>query len=165
MATLIQELTNILQQQHEVYSKLLNIASQKKVAIIENNLPNLQKIIEQENLVIGKNFKLDKKREEIFFDIANVLNIKDVSLAKIIDAVKNQDGYEELVNIKKKLEDVLPKLKVLNDQNQELVKMSMEYIDYSINLIRLGTTGKSTYYDGLGNEIYDSENKMFDKKQ
>lgn len=165
MATLIEDLTSTLEQQCQVYSKLLDIASKKKVAIIENNLENLQSIIEQENLIIGRNFKLEKKRNEIFNDISSVLNIKDISLSKLLESIKNQDGYDSLLKLKSDIESTLPKLKVLNDQNQQLIQMSMDYIDYSMNLIRATNTGKPTYYDGLGNEIYDSDNKMFDTKQ
>lgn len=165
MATLIQDLTSVLQQQSQVYSDLLDIASTKKLAIIENNLEDLQKIIEAENSIIGKNFKLDKKRQELFNDMASVLNIKDVTLSNILNSIKNQEGYKDLLNIKNSIDDTLPKLKSLNDQNQQLIQMSMDYIDYSVNLIRAQNTGKPTYYDGLGNEIYDCDNKMFDAKQ
>lgn len=165
MASLIEELILTLDEQNKIYETLLEIASKKKVAIIENNIPNLQQIVAQENTIVGRNMRLDKKRIELFNDMKVVLNKKELTLSNIIEAIKGQEGEKQLIEIKEKSEDILPKLKVINDQNQELIRMSMEYIDYSMNLIRGGAMGTPTYYDSMGNEINFSDKKMFDAKQ
>lgn len=165
MASLIDDLINTLEEQNEIYEKLLEIASKKKVAIIENNIENLQEIVSKENTIVGRSLRLDKKRIELFNDMAIVLNKKDINLSDIILAMKGKECQNKLTQIKEKIQNVLPKLKILNDQNQELIKMSMDYVEYSMNLIRGGTSGIPTYYDSAGNEINGSEQKMFDAKQ
>lgn len=165
MASLIEELIETLEEQNKIYENLLEIASKKKVAIIENNIPNLQEIVAQENTIVGRNLRLDKKRSELFDDMGIVLNKKNANLSDIIEAIKGQEGEKSLIKIKEKAEDILPKLKNLNDQNQELIQMSMDYVEYSMNLIRGGATGKPTYYDSAGNEINVSDKKMFDARQ
>ncbi|MDE6357036.1 MAG: flagellar protein FlgN [Eubacteriales bacterium] len=165
MASLIEELIETLEEQNKIYETLLEIASKKKVAIIENNIPNLQEIVSQENTIVGRSLRLDKKRNELFDDMGVVLNKKNATLSDIIEAIKGQEGEKNLIKIKEKAEDILPKLKNLNDQNQELIQMSMDYVEYSMNLIRGGATGKPTYYDSAGNEINVSDKKMFDARQ
>ena len=165
MASLIEELITTLKEQSDIYEKILETASKKKVAIIDSNIKSLQEIIAQENTLVGKNLKLDKKRVELFKDMQIVLNKKDLTLSSIIENFKGQKEEKELIEIKEKISNILPKVKIINDQNQELIKMSMDYIDYSINLIRGGAMGKTTYYDSIGNEIDVSDKKMFDARQ
>ncbi len=166
MASLIKELIDTLTEQNNIYQSLLDIASKKKVNIIENNILGLQEFIKEENLLIGRNQRLDRKRIEIFKDISMVLGKNnDLSLKQIIESIKGQEGEKELIDIREKLLDILPKLKALNDQNQELIKISMDYIDFSINIIRASGGNSPTYYDSLGNEINASDKKMFDAKQ
>lgn len=165
IASLIEELIDTLSEQNKIYENLLEIASKKKVAIIENNIPNLQEIIAQENTIVGRNIRLDRKRVELFNDMCTVLNKKTITLSDIIETIKGQDGEKNLLEIKQKAEDILPKLKNLNDQNQELIQISIDYVDYSMNLIRGGAMGMPTYYDSAGNEINISDKKMFDAKQ
>ncbi len=165
MASLIEELIDTLDEQNKIYETLLEIASKKKVAIIENNISNLQEVVAQENTIVGRSIRLDKKRIELFNDMGTVLNKKNMTLSDIIEAIKGQEEEKRLLEIKEKAEDILPKLKNLNDQNQELIQISMDYIDYSVNLIRGGAIGKTTYYDAIGNEIDVSDKKMFDARQ
>lgn len=166
MASLISELIDTLTQQNNIYESLLDIASKKKVSIIENNLKTLQNFVKEENTLIGKNQRLEKKRIELFNDIQMVLGKKNnLSLKDIIEAIKGQDGEKELDNIRNKIIDTLDKLKSLNNQNQELIQMSLDYVDFSMNLIRNSTNNRPTYYDLAGNEINASDRKMFDAKQ
>ncbi len=166
MASLIKELIDTLTEQNNIYQSLLDIASKKKVSIIENDIPKLQGFVKEENVLVGRNQRLEKKRIEIFNDISMVLGKNsDMSLKDIIETIKGQEGEKELTSLREKLLDILPKLKALNDQNQELIKLSMEYIDFSMNVIRSSSSSTPTYYDFSGNEINASDRKMFDAKQ
>lgn len=166
MASLIHELIDTLNEQNNIYESLLDVASKKKVAIIENNIPTLQQFIKDENLLIGRNQRLEKKRLELFCDIATVLGKPlNITLKQIIEAIKDKEGEKELIQIREKMLQTLPKLKSINDQNQELLQMSMDFVDFSINVIRSSTEQRPTYYDMLGNEINSSDTKMFDAKQ
>lgn len=166
MASLIKELIETLIEQNNIYQSLLDVASKKKVAIIENKIPNLQDFVKEENVLIGRNQRLDKKRIEIFKDISMVLGKNDeLSLKDIISCMKGQEGEKELIAIRENMLEILPKLKSLNDQNQELLTISMDYVDFSINMIRASGGNSPTYYDSLGNEINTLDKKMFDAKQ
>lgn len=166
MASLIKELIETLTEQNNIYQSLLDVASKKKVAIIENKIPNLQEFVKEENVLIGRNQRLDKKRIEIFKDISMVLGKNDeLSLKDIISCMKGQEGEKELIAIRENMLEILPKLKSLNDQNQELLTISMDYVDFSINMIRASGGNSPTYYDSLGNEINTLDKKMFDAKQ
>lgn len=164
MASLITELTTVLNDQNAIYESLIDIAGRKKVSIIENDIPLLQKFVSEENTLIGKNQRLDKKRLELFSDIATVLaKPSDITLSDIIDAIKGQEEHKKLAQIKDRMLKILDILKTLNDQNQELIKMSIDYVNFSINVIR--GANAPIFYDISGNEIDTTNKKMFDQKQ
>lgn len=166
MASLMQELLDTLKEQNNIYQSLLDIASKKKVSIIENDINSLQSFVKEENVYVGRNQRLEKKRIELFKDIAMVLGKnKELSLKEIIECMKGQDGEKELIEIREQMLDILPKLKSLNNQNQELIQMSIDYVDFSINMIRSTNANSPTYYDLSGNEINSMDKKMFDAKQ
>lgn len=166
MASLIKDLIDTLTEQNNIYQSLLEIASKKKVSIIENDIPKLQGFVKEENMLVGRNQRLEKKRIEIFNDISIVLGKNsDMSLKDVIETIKGQEGEKELISLREKLLEILPKLKAINDQNQELIKLSIEYIDFSMNVIRASNSSTPTYYDFSGNEINASDRKMFDAKQ
>jgi len=165
LAGLINELINTLEKQKEVYLKLLDTAFEKKQIIIKNNIEELQLITDKENTLIGKALKLDKERMQYFEDIAFVLN-KDknkMTLSYLVEIMKGQSEYEELLNIKNELFDILKKLKKINDQNQDLIDYSLEYVEYSVNLLRSVIT--PSYYDSRGQEITYRNSGLFDAKQ
>ena len=166
MASLIQELIDTLKEQNNIYQSLLDIASKKKVSIIENDIPKLQQFVKEENIFVGRNQRLEKRRLELFDDISMVLGKnRNLSLKDIIECIKGQEGEKDLINIREQMVQILPKLKSLNDQNQELLQMSIDYVDFSMNIIRSSGGNAPTYYDLAGNEINSSDKKMFDAKQ
>ena len=67
MAGLIDELIVVLDEMNDLYEQLIKSGKDKLEVIIKNNIEELQKINADENVLVGKTLKLDKKREELFF--------------------------------------------------------------------------------------------------
>ena len=86
MASLMENLIEVLGQEGDEYEGLLAL-SQKKMRIIASaNLEDLQRITEDEQEVVGRLSRLEKKRMEVTADIANVLN-KDVATMKLSNLI------------------------------------------------------------------------------
>ena len=166
MASLINELIYVLEEQNKVYQELLEISSKKKLSIIENDITKLQTFISKENTLVGKSQRLDKKRIQLFKDIAFVLNKPNqINLSLIIEMIKGQSEEEQLIKIKNKTIELLNKLKIINDQNKELIEISLEHIEVSMNFIRSSVNSEPYFYDSQGNEINHSNKKLFDATQ
>ena len=92
MASVIQELVSILEEEQQIYETLIPIVTEKTKVIIKNNLETLQKITEQEQLVVDKVTVLEKKRSEVILNIGIIMNRKpeELTLAEIIKMLKNQ---------------------------------------------------------------------------
>ena len=167
MASLIEELIGTLKKQMQNYEELLILSQEKKGIVIRNDIEMLQKITAAENTIIGRNQKLEHKRELCVKDIATVLNVnsKQLTITKIAELIKNQKEYSELVAIRDDLKKVLGDLKVKNDQNQALINSSLDYINFSVNAIRSGGNVELSYYS-QGEEVVVNDGKnFFDAKQ
>lgn len=142
MASLIEELITTLKNQHTHYEELLILSEEKSNIIAKNDVETLQQITAAETAIIGKNQRLDQKREEIVKNIGIVLNQDhtQLTITKISQIIKSEDESNQLVDIKDKLKKTLDALKQKNEINASLIQSSLDYIDFSVNLMRDGGT-------------------------
>ena len=75
MASLIENLIDVLEKENTEYKELLQISKEKTEAIVHNNVEKLQDIVGREQKLIEKLDRLEAAREEHIDDIANVLNV------------------------------------------------------------------------------------------
>ena len=86
MASLIDELIDVLDKEEREYQDLILLSQEKTPVIVKGDLEKLQRITEAEQIVIGKINKLEKRRTEVVKDIALVLN-RDEETLKVLDIV------------------------------------------------------------------------------
>lgn len=167
MASLLESLYDNLSAQSKLVSALLETAVSKKQAIIKNDTAKLRSVTKEENELVGKSVHLGKDREKILHDIAYVLNVKKntVTLMELINIINSPRDKERLIGLHKELISLLNNLKDLNDLNENLIKYSLEYIDYSMNVLRGFVNPEPTYFDSSGNEINSASRMFFDTTQ
>ena len=97
MASLMENLISVLQEETEEYSKLLELSMKKTPAIVAGDLEGLQHITDEEQIIVAKLNRLDARREEVTGDIANVLNkdVKTLKLADIVDMLANRPAEQK----------------------------------------------------------------------
>ena len=86
MASLMENLITVLEQESSEYEGLLDLSQKKTPVIVSGNLEQLQKITDDEQELVGRINSLDKKRMEVTADIANVLN-RDVNTLKLTNLI------------------------------------------------------------------------------
>lgn len=171
MASLIEDLITTLTSENEIYQELLPIAKDKTHIIVKNNLEDLQKITEEEQLLVEKITPLEHKREDVVLNIGTVLSIRkdELHITKIIEALKNQPEHqEELRKIHEKLKATVNQLVDINNHNQKLIKHSLEMLEFNMNFIQSTRTAPST--NGYTKGAYQDDSGMpaagmFDTKQ
>lgn len=170
MASLIQELINTLDKELEIYHQLLTISEEKTDVIVKNDVPSLQNLTTQEQILTGQVFRLEKSREILIEDISIVLNHskKDLTLIKLIqligDEIKEKD---QLLEHYRELNTVLGKLKECNEHNRMLINQAVDFVDFTINTLKSTKIGPQTSgYSNRGNEaIKPLHQSFFDAKQ
>ncbi len=171
MASLIEELIDVLKKENVEYKKVLAYATDKTSIIVKGDVPALQALMEKEQVIIDDIAVLEKKRVEVTKDIANVLNRdeKDMTVSKLIDLLNGQKKEQEaLKNAHRELKRTVDKLIVVNDTNKVLINDTLNILDFEINLYKGLKMAPQTanYSKGTGYcEPYGTISGGFDTKQ
>ncbi len=139
MASLIDELIDVLDKEEKEYQDLILLSREKTPVIVKGDLEKLQKITEAEQYVVGKINKLEKKRTEVAKDIAVVLgkNESELKVPDLVELLASQPAEQErLRDVYDKLRATLKEMVQVNDINRGLVKESLEFIEFNMNLLK-----------------------------
>lgn len=171
MASLMQELIATLEEEVEVYQNLIPVERDKTRAVIANDLDSLQEITIREHDLVDRTSALEGKREKVVLDIATVLglNPRTITLTEIAVALKRQpEDQRRLQEVHDRLRRTVLQLKDINDQNKELLKESLEMVEFNMNVIRSTrmSSGSSNYASDASEVIgMAPQHGMFDAKQ
>lgn len=139
MASLLENLIDILDRENTEYEALVVLADQKTPAIVEGDVENLGKITEDEQEIVGRIQRMEKSRREVLADIANVVN-KDVETLKLINLIqmlgKRPDQQQLLIDVQAKLKGTIDRLREANDKNQMLLTDALEMVGFNLNMLR-----------------------------
>lgn len=170
MASLIDELIDVLDKEEKEYQDLILLSQEKTPVIVKGDLEKLQRITEAEQIVIGKVNKYEKKRVEVVKDIALVLGKDEEGLkvSDIIELLASQPTEQQrLVAVYERLRDALKRMNTVNELNKGLVNESLEFIGYNMNLLKSAYQEPETgnYTKQAYNTTPVSGTGVFDAKQ
>ena len=163
---LIGDLIAIIKEQTVIYTDMLELSAQKKDIVIKNNIEGLREITAKENGLIGRSQRFERKRVELLKDIATVLNKPPemVTMEFALEVIGDRPETQEVKDAVYELRTVLNELKGVNDLNKELIQDSLEYIDYSMNIIR-STVGEGPAFSSLHGDMGGGTGGFFDSLQ
>ncbi len=152
MAGLVAELIDVLNNQYKLYEELLTASGHKKEAVIRNDLDAIKAATSEEQKIVGKLQKSDKARILIMKDISRVLNVKEsnITVSSLADTINDDAEAKRLRELARNLKLVLGNVKHLNDMNSALIGNALEYIDFSMNVIRSTFGDKTDLYSPNG---------------
>lgn len=172
MASLMENLIDVLEKEITEYKALLELSERKTPTIIQGDIPSLQKITDEEQDVVGRISHLDRKREEVMKDIANVLNkdVNNLKLRAIIDVLEQRPAEQKkLSEAYDGLKSVVNAVSRINEQNRALLQQSLEMVEFDINLIKsLNSAPTTAEYDrtaSMNGGYADSAAGNFDARQ
>ena len=147
MASLMENLVEVLDKEGSAYEKLLGLSSRKTSIIVKGDLKALAEITDEEQYVISDIQGLEKQRVTAMTDIANVLNM-DVNSLKLTDLIKVLDkrptDQKNLALQRDRLVAVAGNVRRVNGQNQELLKSSIEMVQFEMNIIQAAKSAPQT---------------------
>lgn len=171
MAGLIEELIDILEKENEEYRVLLKLSKVKTGIIIRNDIQELSKIVEEEQIVVGRISPLDKKRVEYTNDIATVINRKPetLTITRLMELMEGQPKIRKrLAEVHDKLHDTMTQMAKVNEMNKGLLQESLDLVNFDINL--LNNLKQAPLTADYNKSAYNTETRMesrgaFDTKQ
>ena len=171
LASLMENLIDILSKENEEYQKLIVLSEKKTPVLIKGDLDGLTDITEQENVIVSGIQGLEKQRIQIMKDIANVTNqdYETLKLDKLIGLMESRPKERDaLRQLHDKLKQTMHDIQLINNRNRELIKNSLEMVEFEMNLLNsmrrapeTGDYNKNAYNTG---NIMGSGTKRFDSK-
>ena len=172
MASLMENLIDILDEECKEYENLLKLTISKTPVIVSEDLDELARITDDEQLLLSRINALDKRRDEAVADIANVLN-KDVETLKIKKLIKLMAGrpaeQQALAASYDKLMATARQVSLINARNNELIQSALDMVHFNMNLIQSAKTApESANYNRGAYSTGDAlgvNRKSFDARQ
>ncbi len=172
MASLMEDLIDTLEQESELYEKLLVLSREKTPIIVSGNIEELTKITDKEQVVVDKISALENKRESVTKDIAEVLN-KDIQSLKLTNLIqmlgKQPKEQKKLSEIHDRLKNAVENVRTINEHNQDLITHSLEMVEFDLTMIQsLRQAPETANYGRRGygtGDVLGSLSGGFDAKQ
>lgn len=139
MASLMEELINVLEKENEEYKKLLDLSMKKTPVLVSADLEALASITDDEQRYVNSISTLEKKREGCMKDIANVLNrdVNELKLDALIAMLASRpQEQKKLAKIYDDITDTIAQMKRVNEQNKVLIESSLEMVQFNISMVQ-----------------------------
>ena len=135
----MEELIDCLEQETKEFEKLLTVTQKKTPVIVNNKIGELEKITDEEQIIVSRITTLENRRESVTKDIAEVINkdVEELKLTTLIDLMSNQPKERErLSNIHDKLSSTVREVRQVNENNAELIKHSLEMVNFDLSILQ-----------------------------
>ena len=137
MASLMEELIDCLESEAKEFDKLLTISQQKTPVIVHNKIAELQRITDEEQIIVSRITSLEAKREAVTKDIAEVINkdVEELKLTTLIDLMSGQPGERKrLSDVHDRLSGTVRQIRQINENNAELIKHALEMVNFDLSI-------------------------------
>lgn len=163
METSVGKLIEILEKESQVYEDILKIAKNKTEVLVQGKVDELKNITDIEQALVLKVGKLEVVRDELIQEIAKQINqeAKHLTITDIIKLAAG-DNKKQLKICAEKITKIVKQLNDTNHSNQELINQSLDYINFSINL--LSSTHEGNTYSGRGESTKGEKKNFLDIK-
>lgn len=139
MASLMDDLTQVLENETVEYKKLTGLSGDLKEALIESDVSAVERLTAAQEQVSNEIQSLECRRTRIMNDIAVVLNKKpeELKVSMLEETLASQPALQQrLAAVRTELKQTMDELKRINHTNQALLRQSMELLEFDLNLFR-----------------------------
>lgn len=145
MTAMWDKLVALLNHTLNVYQALLQLSRKKREILVEAKPQELEALTKQEERLIIEAGKLEKLRLSTIQELAASLGIapEQAVLSTLIEHA-DSDTAAELQKISQQFSGLTGELTQLNALNEKLIRQSLEFVNYNINVLSQATA-ESTY--------------------
>lgn len=162
----ISKITEILEQQLNLYGRLLACEESKTDLIMKNEIVQLNVVTQKEKLLTAQADELETVRllttARYFKEIG--FRMRSGVLSDLIRSVNNPEEKQQLTRLYEELTDMLKRLKQVNEANQQLIQQSLDFINFSIGLMVEDPNEDVVYQHPMNQIAANKRNTWFDSK-
>ena len=161
----MERIISTLEKENKIYRELLSLSNEKKDYILEGKVKEIDKIVQIESSLIIEISKLEKVREATVQALAEGYGLPQENLTVSYISEKIKDPRSKiLAEITDSISKTLVDLKEINDTNGKLLEQSLEYINFSVNLINSSLEPQNGVYEAKTGETTGEKRSLFDAK-
>lgn len=155
-----QNLFKVLEKEFEMYGNILRLCQSEQKDIVEGNLEAIDRNTQEKEKILRGIASLEKYRRAFLSKIAQHFKIhpKQLTLSKLVRLISPQykDAY---VNMENQLQGRLAIVKEVNEVNAELLKTSLDCVEFTLNLFSNKSVG--TTYDNAARQPLQGGSESF----
>ena len=139
MASLMDNLVEVLEEENTQYQKLTELALTKKQAIIKADIGLLEEVTGKEQEITSLLRNLDIRRDAVLKDMADVLgkNFEEMTVTRLIGYLDQQpEEQKRLSVVREKILETGEQMHKANKRNEELLKQALEMIEFDLTLFK-----------------------------
>ena len=139
MASLVEELVNVLEAEKKIYVKLIGCEERKKDVLIAADVAALEEITTQEQLAGDELIAYSNQQIQILKDIATVLGRTEgkMTVTRLISLLDTQPKVQtQLTEARDSLLEADNQMKSLSDQNAVLIRQAIELNEFDMTLFK-----------------------------
>ena len=170
MASLMDELLDVIEQEENHYRKLIGYSTEKTDAIVKADIRKLEDItnLEQDETSVLKN--LETTRQSVLNDMAVVLHqdAEELTVQEMIHLLENQpEEQKKLAERRDSLHRTLDEMTKVNERNRVLLEQALDMVNFDLTLFKsLRQAPETANYDKNPNNTGDILGSAgFDAKQ
>lgn len=144
----VQVLIDSLERLEAVYTEMLALADFKKQAIMENDVDEIIKLLNRESKGMKTIEQLERERADAAYAFLQGHGVKsqlELTVTELSRLVFDPEEKKRLLDVQSRLSRILHQLKQKNELNQQLIQQSLEFIDFSLDML----TGKSSQEEAI----------------
>ena len=165
MQTNTEKLFGVLKQQISIYESILNLSKKKTDVIVAGKVAELENFVKMEQAIVMRVGKLEQQREEIATQLAQSLGINHSSFTIMQIAGRlDKQQQDKLKEYQQKLSNILESLKEVNNLNSKLIQKSLEYIEFSMNIMTSNESSGNEYENKGNTRKIQNTNRLFDAR-
>lgn len=162
MKEYVDQLKLVLNEELEVYKKLLDITISKKDIIANNQIKELDQMTKVEQTLILQIGQLEESRETLTSNLKNHFGDQELNMQRLIDHLPEEDK-DFLFDLR---EDLLKTLTVIDSENKlnkTLIEDSLEYVNFNLELLT-GAHNDGSYENTATEKEVGTRKNLFDVK-
>ena len=139
MASLVEELVTVLNEEEQMYRRFIEYGEKKRQILIDADVPALEQLTSLEQTSSDELLSLSNRQIQVLKDIATVIGKTEekMTVTRLIDYLASQpDIQTKLREARDRLLDAAGQVQELNKQNEALLKQAMEIAEFDITLFR-----------------------------
>lgn len=163
MTKSVEQLVQTLDKEAEIYRELLDLSSQKRESIKNQNIDQLEKMVNLEQGLVVSLFKLEELREKVVDKIMREEKIEFVENVTQLAQMLNDEDRSKVIASKNRL---LVLVKNVSDEsrfNNKMIEDKLELINFNINLLAQ-TGADSGRYDKKAVDEDGERKNLFDAR-